>query len=210
MKRPGNSSIWLSDCTGSPEGLPFALQATKPQGIIVVKTTTAARRILDLNSMVINEIRLLGSRCGPFPPAIQALEKRQIRVSPLISQIFAFDDAVAGFHAATQKGSLKILLTNVILIDMTAVLANKYINMILNKHSRHMAGALKIFIALSLALGLLALCNRPAFAAKEPENQAAEEAMEGMVKFSGGLMSVQARDSRPEELMKEAGGKVCD
>ena len=100
----------VADCTGSPEGLPFALQVIKPQGIIVVKTTIAARRDLDLNSMVINEIQIQGSRCGPFPPAIQALEKRQIRVSPLISQIFAFNDAVAGFHAATQKGALKILL----------------------------------------------------------------------------------------------------
>jgi hypothetical protein len=90
---------------------------------------------------------------------------------------------------------------------MTAVLANKYINMILNKRTRHMVGALKNLIALSLALGLLALCNGPAFAAKEPENQSAEEVIEGMVKFSGGLMSVQARDSRPEELMKEVGEK---
>jgi threonine dehydrogenase-like Zn-dependent dehydrogenase len=100
----------VADCTGSPEGLPFALQIIKPQGIIVVKTTTASPRDLDLNSMVINEIQIQGSRCGPFPPAIQALEKRQIRVSPLISQIFAFNDAVAGFHAARQRGALKILL----------------------------------------------------------------------------------------------------
>lgn len=97
------------DCTGSPDGIGFALQATKPRGIIVVKTTTAARRGLDLNSVVINEIRLLGSRCGPFPPAIQALEKKEIQVAPLISHVFAFDDALAGFQAATQKGCLKIL-----------------------------------------------------------------------------------------------------
>jgi threonine dehydrogenase-like Zn-dependent dehydrogenase len=97
------------DCTGSPDGIGFALQATKPRGTIVVKTTTAARRGLDLNSVVINEIRLLGSRCGPFPPAIQALEKKEIRVAPLISHVFAFDDALAGFRAAAQKGCLKIL-----------------------------------------------------------------------------------------------------
>ena len=98
------------DCTGSPEGLSFALPVTKPQGIIIVKTTIAAQHCLDLNNVVINEICIQGSRCGPFPPALQALKKRQLRVAPLISRIFAFDEAVAGFRAAAQKGALKILL----------------------------------------------------------------------------------------------------
>jgi len=98
------------DCTGSPEGLQRALHSVKPQGIIIVKTTTASSRDLDLNSLVINEIQLLGSRCGPFPPAINALEKKQIKVSPLISHIFAFNDALAGFDVAQQKGAIKILL----------------------------------------------------------------------------------------------------
>jgi threonine dehydrogenase-like Zn-dependent dehydrogenase len=97
------------DCTGSPDGIAFALQATKPQGTIVIKTTTAAPRGLDLNSVVVNEIRLLGSRCGPFPPALRALEQKKIRVAPLISHIIDFDKALAGFRAATQKGALKIL-----------------------------------------------------------------------------------------------------
>jgi len=70
-----------------------------------------------------------------------------------------------------------------------------------------MVGALKNLIALSLAIGLLALCNGPACAAKEPENHASEEAMEGNVKLAGGLLSVQVRDLRSEELMKELGEK---
>jgi threonine dehydrogenase-like Zn-dependent dehydrogenase len=98
------------DCTGSPEGLQFALRAVKPQGIIIVKTTTASSRDLDVNSLVINEIQIRGSRCGPFPPAISALEKKKIRVLPLISHIFDFNDALEGFQAALQRGSLKILL----------------------------------------------------------------------------------------------------
>lgn len=81
--------------------------------------------------------------------------------------------------------------------------------MIINQRTSLMAAALKIFKTLSLAVCLLFLCNGPALAAKEPENHAAEEAMEGNVKFAGGLLSVQARDLRPEELMKELGEKCA-
>lgn len=73
----------------------------------------------------------------------------------------------------------------------------------------HSAAALKNLLALSLALCLLAAFNQPACAANEPENHSAEEMMEGSVKCAGGLMSVQARDMRPEELMKELGEKCA-
>jgi hypothetical protein len=71
------------------------------------------------------------------------------------------------------------------------------------------AAALKNMLALSLAVCLIAAFNQPAFAVTEPENHAAEEGMEGSVKYAGGLMSVQARDMRPEELMKELGEKCA-
>jgi len=77
------------------------------------------------------------------------------------------------------------------------------------KLSPYATAALKNLLALSLALCLLAVFNRPACAAKEPENHASDEAMEGSVKCAGGLMSVQARDMRPEELMKELGEKCA-
>jgi hypothetical protein len=92
---------------------------------------------------------------------------------------------------------------------MTAVLANKYITMLIHHRTSHMPGSIKIFITLSLAVCLLFLCNGPALAAKEPETRASEEAMEGNVKLAGSLLSVQARDLKPEDLMKELGEKCA-
>src|SRR5512136_665868 len=77
------------------------------------------------------------------------------------------------------------------------------------KRSRYMAGAVKNMLALAVVICLIFVFNSPARAAKDPENHAAEEVMEGAVKFSGGLMSVQARDMRPEDLMKELGEKCA-
>jgi len=73
----------------------------------------------------------------------------------------------------------------------------------------HSAAALKNLLALCLVLCLIVAFNQPACVVNEPENHTAEEVMEGSVKFAGGLMSVQARDMRPEELMKELGEKCA-
>jgi hypothetical protein len=72
-----------------------------------------------------------------------------------------------------------------------------------------MPGAINFFITLSLAVFLFFSCNRAALAARESENHAADEAMEGNVKLAGGLLSVQARDLKPEDLMKELGEKCA-
>jgi threonine dehydrogenase-like Zn-dependent dehydrogenase len=98
------------DCTGSPGGLSTALSYTRPQGILFIKSTVAAQRSIDFNNVVINEIQIRGSRCGPFAPAIQALQKKEVVVAPLISGIFPLDQGVEAFHAAAQKENIKILL----------------------------------------------------------------------------------------------------
>ena len=98
------------DCTGSPSGLETALRLVQPCGTVVLKTTVAANHALSLAPVVIDEVRVIGSRCGPFPPAIAALAARQIDVRPLIEQVFRFDDAEAAFRAATRPGARKILL----------------------------------------------------------------------------------------------------
>ena len=98
------------DCTGSPDGLATALSCTRPQGIVFLKSTVAAPRSIDFNQVVINEIQIRGSRCGPFAPAIQALQKKEVVVAPLISKIFPLDQAVEAFKAAAQKINIKILL----------------------------------------------------------------------------------------------------
>jgi len=60
--------------------------------------------------MVINECTLIGSRCGPFEPALKALASGKIDLQPLISEIYPFRNGAAGFKAAAQKGRLKVLL----------------------------------------------------------------------------------------------------
>lgn len=98
------------DCTGSPEGLSNALDLTRPTGTVILKTTVAQRPGADLNRVVIDEITLLGSRCGPFAPAMQALEERRVDVKPLVSKVFPIEQGVEAFGYAAQKGVLKVLL----------------------------------------------------------------------------------------------------
>jgi threonine dehydrogenase-like Zn-dependent dehydrogenase len=69
------------DCTGSPSGVETALNIVRPRGTVIMKTTTASRTSFDMNSIVVNEVTIIGSRCGPFPPAIEALEKNQHLIS---------------------------------------------------------------------------------------------------------------------------------
>ncbi len=99
------------DCTGSDSGLATALKLVRPCGTVVLKTTVAGQYTIDLATIVIDEIRVVGSRCGPFPRAIAALESRQIDVRPLIGSVFDLDDAEEAFRAAALKGARKILMT---------------------------------------------------------------------------------------------------
>ncbi|QDT63559.1 MDR/zinc-dependent alcohol dehydrogenase-like family protein [Calycomorphotria hydatis] len=97
------------DCTGSPTGLETALKFVKPHGVVVMKTTISTAHQLSLAAVVIHEITILGSRCGPFKPALQALANESINVQPLIADIVPLEDAVDAFQRA-QQGTLKILL----------------------------------------------------------------------------------------------------
>ena len=98
------------DCTGSPTGLETALQLIRPCGTIVLKTTVAATQTLHMAPFVIDEITLLGSRCGPFDAALQLLEHGVVDVASLISARFPLDQAVAAFEQASRKDVLKVLL----------------------------------------------------------------------------------------------------
>jgi threonine dehydrogenase-like Zn-dependent dehydrogenase len=98
------------DCTGSPKGFERAVSLVRPRGTIVVKTTVAWRETYDLNQVVIDEITVIGSRCGPFPPAIKALERKSIDVRPLITKTFSIEDGIEAFEYARRKGVLKVLL----------------------------------------------------------------------------------------------------
>jgi len=98
------------DATGSPHGLGFALQFVKPQGTIVLKTTAAESITTNLAPIVINEVKIIGSRCGPFEPALRALSEKRIRVGPLISGIYSFSHGAEAFAKAHEKDILKVLI----------------------------------------------------------------------------------------------------
>jgi threonine dehydrogenase-like Zn-dependent dehydrogenase len=98
------------ECTGSPQGLELAMRLVRPRGTIIQKSTVADKSTLHLAPIVIDEIRVQGSRCGPFAPAIRALSQRRVDVRPLISAHYSLDDGLAAFEHAAQPGVLKVLV----------------------------------------------------------------------------------------------------
>lgn len=98
------------DATGSAEGFEAALKLVKPRGIIILKSTVAAKKEMNLSTVVVDEITVIGSRCGPFEPALDALSKRLIDVKPLITEIFPFDKAREAFERAISKDALKNII----------------------------------------------------------------------------------------------------
>lgn len=98
------------DCTGSPTGLETAGQLVRPRGTIVLKTTVAGDTGPSLAPVVIDEITLVGSRCGPFDVALKALKKREVHVAPLISARFPLKDVDKALKAARTTPNLKVLL----------------------------------------------------------------------------------------------------
>jgi len=100
----------LVECSGSAQGLELALRLVRPRGTIVLKSTVAAQSTLHLAPIVIDEIRLQGSRCGPFAPALRALSQRRVDVLPLISARYSLDEGLDAFEQAGKKGMLKVLV----------------------------------------------------------------------------------------------------
>lgn len=98
------------ECTGSPDGFAVARAATRPGGHLILKSTYANNLEIDISSIVVDEIHLLGSRCGSFPHAIEALERGRIRVLDLIDERLPLREAVRGFERASAPGVAKVLL----------------------------------------------------------------------------------------------------
>jgi len=96
------------DCTGQPAGLATARSLVRPRGRLVLKSTFAAESGLNLSRLVVDEVQLLGSRCGPFAPALRLLERDLIKVQPLIAGQFALSRGLDAFAAASRR--LKMLL----------------------------------------------------------------------------------------------------
>jgi threonine dehydrogenase-like Zn-dependent dehydrogenase len=98
------------DCTGSPTGLPTALKLVRPRGTIVLKTTVAGAQTMAWAPVVIDEVTIVGSRCGPFDEALAALEAGRVSVLPLISMRFELSRGVEALEHASTKSVMKVLL----------------------------------------------------------------------------------------------------
>jgi alcohol dehydrogenase len=109
--RPEQAEGWYDvvvDVTGNPEGLKTSRRLVRPRGRLVMKSTVAAETQLDLTMLVVDEIQLIGSRCGPFPAALRLLQRGLIETAPLITATYGLNDAMAAFAAS--RGALKVLL----------------------------------------------------------------------------------------------------
>ena len=98
------------EATGTASGFETSMNAVKPRGVLVLKSTVATGKELNLAPIVINEITVLGSRCGQFGPALRLLEKEKIDFSPFISGIYNIEEAIEAFEANKLKENLKILI----------------------------------------------------------------------------------------------------
>ena len=107
---PDRAADVVVDCTGSETGLPTALRLVRPRGTIVLKTTVAGTQTLAWAPFVIDEITLVGSRCGPFDQALAALTRGEVDVRPLISERLPLSAGVTSLERAQAKGVLKVLI----------------------------------------------------------------------------------------------------
>jgi alcohol dehydrogenase len=108
---PDHAADIVVECTGSPQGFESARRLLRPRGTLVLKSTYHGALSLDMSGLVVDEITLLGSRCGPFGPALRLLTSGLVDPRRLISETFALDNAEAAFARAAAPGVLKVLLT---------------------------------------------------------------------------------------------------
>jgi len=107
---PAGEFDWVVEATGSAQGLRQAVQMTRPRGTIFMKSTVHGNVSIDTAPIIVNEITLVGSRCGRFEPALGLLAANKINVADMISEEFGLSDAVRAFKRAETKGVLKVLI----------------------------------------------------------------------------------------------------
>lgn len=107
---PKHQADVVIEASGSPGGLQAAVNAVKPTGTIVLKSTYAEDTEFNFSRIVVNENRIIGSRCGRFEPALSLLQDNRIDPTPLVTQRFALGNAIRAFEAAASPGGLKVLL----------------------------------------------------------------------------------------------------
>ncbi|MFA5111212.1 MAG: alcohol dehydrogenase catalytic domain-containing protein [Desulfobaccales bacterium] len=107
---PAGNYDLVAEASGSPGGLELALSRVRPLGTVVLKSTYSARYPLDFAALVVPEVRLVGSRCGPFGPALRLLQDGRIDPRPLISRTFPLARGLEALDWAGRPGVLKVLI----------------------------------------------------------------------------------------------------
>jgi threonine dehydrogenase-like Zn-dependent dehydrogenase len=98
------------EVSGSPQGFEIAARAVRPEGTIVLKSTYAGPAAVDLSRLVVNEVRVVGSRCGPFAAALRELASGWVNPRPLIEAVYPLENGLEALAHAARPGALKVLL----------------------------------------------------------------------------------------------------
>jgi len=109
-KLPSRAYDWVVEATGSSDGFQHAIHMTRPRGTIILKSTVHGSVKMDAAAVIVNEITLVGSRCGRFEPAIALLQSKAINVADMISEAMPLQEAKRAFSRAAEPGILKVLL----------------------------------------------------------------------------------------------------
>lgn len=110
-KLPQADYEWVVEATGSPDGLSEAIGMARPRGTVFMKSTLHGSTRIDAAPVIVNELTMIGSRCGRFEPALHLLRARKVNVVDMISEILPLSQAHHAFARASKRGVLKVLLT---------------------------------------------------------------------------------------------------
>ncbi len=99
---------YVVEATGSPEGADLALKVVRPRGIVIGKSTHGIKTSIDYTSLVVKEVTLIGTRCGPFKPAIELIRKGLVRVEPLITSTYSIVNGLEALKASFRRDQVKV------------------------------------------------------------------------------------------------------
>ena len=111
-KLPKARFDYVVEATGAASALEDAVAMTRALGTVVMKSTVHGKVALDTAPVIVDELTLVGSRCGRMEPALELLKKRKVKVRGMISDVMALKEAPRAFRRAEEKGVLKVLLAN--------------------------------------------------------------------------------------------------
>ena len=108
--KPTKTADVVVECTGAADGLAMAMALVRPRGRIVLKSTVADTAGLNLAPIVVDEVTVVGSRCGPMDAAVEELAAGRVRVEPLITAEYPLDEVIAALQEAAKPDAIKVLI----------------------------------------------------------------------------------------------------